>query len=93
MISNPPSKSIPQPALIFASVSVKKSCRLRALQYIPRGKVAIYHLKIIISIQRTSLHKGVLVLPEYLNNILAAYNHIKRTCTGGKFELNGLLVW
>ena len=36
---------------------------------------------------------GVLVVPEYLNNILVAYSHIKRACTGGKFELNGLLVW
>ena len=47
----------------------------------------------VISYERTSLHKGVLVVPEYLNNILAAYSHIKRTCTGRKFELNGLLVW
>ena len=38
-------------------------------------------------------NQGVLVVHEYLNNILVAYSHIKRTCTGGKFELNGLLVW
>ena len=43
--------------------------------------------------QRTSLHKGVLVVPEYFNNILIAYSHIKGTCIGEKFELNGLLVW
>ena len=42
--------------------------------------------------QRTSLHKGVLVVPEYFNNILVTYSHIKGTCNGGKFELNGLLV-
>ena len=33
------------------------------------------------------------MVPEYLNNILVAYSHIKRACAGGKFELNGLLVW
>ena len=33
------------------------------------------------------------MVPEYFNNILVAYSHIKGTCTGGKFELNGLLVW
>ena len=43
--------------------------------------------------KRTSLHKGALVVPEYLNDILVAYNQIKRACTGGKFELNGLFVW
>ena len=42
--------------------------------------------------QRTSLHKGVLVVLEYFNNILVTYSHIKGTCNGGKFELNGLLV-
>ena len=36
--------------------------------------------------------QGVLMVPEYLNNILVAYSHIKRTCTGEKFELNGLLL-
>ena len=43
--------------------------------------------------ERTSLHKGVLVVPEYFNNILVAYSHIMGICTGEKFELNGLLVW
>ena len=34
------------------------------------------------------------MVPEYLNNILVAYSHIKRACTDGKkFELSGLLVW
>ena len=42
--------------------------------------------------QRTSLHKGVLVVPEYFNNTLVTDSHIKGTCNGGKFELNGLLV-
>ena len=41
----------------------------------------------------SSLHKGVLVVPEYFDNILVAYRHVKGACTGGKFELNGLLVW
>ena len=44
------------------------------------------------SCQRTSLHKGVLVVPEYFNNILVTDSHIKGTCNGGEFELNGLLV-
>ena len=43
--------------------------------------------------QRTSLHKGVFLVPEYFNNILVAYSHIKGTCIGGKFELNRLLFW
>ena len=30
------------------------------------------------------------MVPEYFNNILEAYSHVKGTCTSGKFELNGL---
>ena len=33
------------------------------------------------------------MVPEYFNNILVAYSHIKETCIGGKFELNRLLIW
>ena len=40
----------------------------------------------------TSLHKGVLVVPEHFNNILVTDSHITGTCNGGKFEFNGLLV-
>ena len=32
------------------------------------------------------------MVPEYFNNILVTYSHIKGICNGGKFELNGLLV-
>ena len=33
------------------------------------------------------------MVPEYFNNILVAYSHIKETCIGGKFELNRRLIW
>ena len=33
------------------------------------------------------------MVPEYFDNILITYSHIKGLCTGGKFELNGRLVW
>ena len=33
------------------------------------------------------------MVPEYFNDILIAYSHINRTCTGGKFGLNGPLIW
>ena len=49
-----------------------------------------FSLPIDASYQRTSLHKGVLVVPEYFN-ILVTCSHIKETCNGGKFELNRLL--
>ena len=33
------------------------------------------------------------MVPEYFNNILVAYSHIRGTCIGEKFDLNGRLVW
>ena len=49
-------------------------------------------IPLLLKSERTSLHKGVLVVPEYFNNILVTDSHIKGTCNGGKFELNGLLI-
>ena len=33
------------------------------------------------------------MVPEYFNDILVSHSHIHRTCTGGKFGLNGPLIW
>ena len=44
-------------------------------------------------LERTSLHKGDLLGPEYLNNILGTNSHIKGTCVAANIESNGPLVW
>ena len=43
--------------------------------------------------ERTSLHKGFFLGPEFLNNILGTNSHIKVTCIAANFESSGPLVW